>query len=166
MPIERQPIDDILTDLFFRYEDALAKSDLVKLEEFFESEIKFIKIGMKGQRQGLDALRAHHMQLFERSHSGADVCFRETISLKVMSFGEDAGVTQSEFVDTFLPHGYQCVQTLLWQKFPSDWKIVAIHESVEVDTQDLMVNGIAGFVRDKSQKKIAGVSKGLGNDQP
>jgi hypothetical protein len=138
----------------------------VKLEEFFESEIKFIKIGMKGQRQGLDALRAHHMQLFERSHSGADVCFRETISLKVMSFGEDAGVTQSEFVDTFLPHGYQCVQTLLWQKFPSDWKIVAIHESVEVDTQDLMVNRAARFVRDRSQKKSLGVSKGLGNERP
>ena len=166
MPIERQPIDDILTDLFFRYEDALAKSDLVKLEEFFESENKFIKIGMKGQRQGLDALRAHHMQLFERSYSGAQVCFRETISLKVMSFGEGAGVTQSEFVDTFLPHGYQCVQTLLWQKFPSDWKIVAIHESVEVDTQDLMVNGAARFVRDRSQKKSLGVSKGLGNERP
>jgi hypothetical protein len=139
MPIERQPIDDILTDLFFRYEDALAKSDLVKLEEFFESEIKFIKIGMKGQRQGLDALRAHHMQLFERSHSGAEVCFRETISLKVMSFGEDAGITQSEFIDDFLPLDCRGFQTLVWQKVLSEWKLISVHESVEVDVRDLIV---------------------------
>ena len=139
MPIERQAIDDILTDLFFRYEDALAKSDLVKLEEFFESEIKFIKIGMKGQRQGLDALRAHHMQLFERSHSGAEVCFRETISLKVMSFGEDAGITQSEFIDDFLPVDCRGFQTLVWQKVLSEWKLISVHESVEVDVRDLIV---------------------------
>ena len=139
MPIERQPIDDILTDLFFRYEDALAKSDLVKLEEFFESEIKFIKIGMKGQRQGLDALRAHHMQLFERSYSGAQVCFRETISLKVMSFGEDAGITQSEFIDDFLPLDCRGFQTLVWQKVLSEWKLISVHESVEVDVRDLIV---------------------------
>jgi hypothetical protein len=139
MPIERQAIDDILTDLFFRYEDALAKSDLVKLEEFFESEIKFIKIGMKGQRQGLDALRAHHMQLFERSHSGAEVCFRETISLKVMSFGEDAGITQSEFIDDFLPLDCRGFQTLVWQKVLSEWKLISVHESVEVDVRDLIV---------------------------
>ena len=139
MPIERQAIDDILTDLFFRYEDALAKSDLVKLEEFFESEIKFIKIGMKGQRQGLDALRAHHMQLFERSHSGAEVCFRETISLKVMSFGEDAGITQSEFIDDFLPLDCRGFQTLVWQKVLSEWKLISVHESVEVDARDLIV---------------------------
>ena len=139
MPIERQPIDDILTDLFFRYEDALAKSDLVKLEEFFESEIKFIKIGMKGQRQGLDALRAHHMQLFERSHSGAEVCFRETISLKVMSFGEDAGITQSEFIDDFLPLDCRGFQTLVWQKVLSEWKLISVHESVEVDVRDLII---------------------------
>jgi hypothetical protein len=139
MPIERQAIDDILTDLFFRYEDALAKSDLVKLEEFFESEIKFIKIGMKGQRQGLDALRAHHMQLFERSHSGAEVCFRETISLKVMSFGEDAGITQSEFIDDFLPLDCRGFQTLVWQKVLSEWKLISVHESVEVDVRDLII---------------------------
>ena len=139
MPIERQAIDDILTDLFFRYEDALAKSDLVKLEEFFESEIKFIKIGMKGQRQGLDALRAHHMQLFERSHSGAEVCFRETISLKVMSFGEDAGITQSEFIDDFLPLDCRGFQTLVWQKVLSEWKLISVHESAEVDVRDLIV---------------------------
>ena len=139
MPIECQAIDDILTDLFFRYEDALAKSDLVKLEEFFESEIKFIKIGMKGQRQGLDALRAHHMQLFERSHSGAEVCFRETINLKVMSFGEDAGITQSEFIDDFLPLDCRGFQTLVWQKVLSEWKLISVHESVEVDVRDLII---------------------------
>ena len=157
MPIERQAIDDILTDLFFRYEDALAKSDLVKLEEFFESEIKFIKIGMKGQRQGLDALRAHHMQLFERSHSGAEVCFRETISLKVMSFGEDAGITQSEFIDDFLPLDCRGFQTLVWQKVLSEWKLISVHESVEVDVRDLIVK------RNQGRSSMSRIRSGLRN---
>ena len=69
MSISRGPVEDRLTDLFFRYEDALAKSDLVKLEGFFEPDIKFIKIGMKGQREGLPALRAHHLKRFENSHA-------------------------------------------------------------------------------------------------
>ncbi len=138
MSIPYEQSDDTLKDLFFRYEDALAKSDLVKLEGFFESEIKFIKIGMKGQREGLAALRAHHVQLFENSHGGADINFRETISLSVMSFGESAGITQSEFIDAFLPMDYRGFQTLVWQKVLSDWKIISVHESVEVDARDLI----------------------------
>ena len=140
MSISFEQFDDTLMDLFFRYEDALAKSDLVKLEGFFEAEIKFIKIGMKGQREGLEALRAHHAQLFEKSHSGADIHFRETTNLSVMSFGEGAGITQSEFVDASLPEGYKGFQTLVWYKLLSDWKIISVHESVEVDARDLMSN--------------------------
>ena len=138
MSISRGQVEDKLTDLFFRYEDALAKSDLVKLEGFFESDIKFIKIGMKGQREGLAALRAHHVQLFENSHAGADIHFRETISLSVMSFGESAGITQSEFIDASLPVDYRGFQTLVWQKVLSDWKLISVHESVEVDARDLI----------------------------
>ena len=112
MAQSHETCDETLKDLFFRYEDALAKSDLVKLEGFFQPNIKFVKIGMKGQREGIEALRAHHVQLFEKSHSGADIRFRETISLSVMSFGEGAGITQSEFVDALLPTGYRGFQTL------------------------------------------------------
>jgi len=139
MSISRGPVEDRLTDLFFRYEDALAKSDLVKLEGFFEPDIKFIKIGMKGQREGLAALRAHHLKRFEKSHAGADIHFRETISLSVMSFGESAGITQSEFIDAFLPLDCRGFQTLVWQKVLSEWKLISVHESVEVDARDLMV---------------------------
>ena len=138
MSISCGPVEDRLTDLFFRYEDALAKSDLVKLEGFFEPDIKFIKIGMKGQREGLPALRAHHLKRFENSHAGADIHFRETISLSVMSFGESAGITQSEFIDAFLPLDCRGFQTLVWQKVLSEWKLVSVHESVEVDARDLM----------------------------
>ena len=91
MSIPFEQSDHALRDLFFRCEDVLAKSDLVKLEGFFEAEIKFIKIGMKGQLEDLEALRAHHVQLFENSHSGADIHFRETTNLSVISFGEGAG---------------------------------------------------------------------------
>ena len=91
MSIPFEQSDDALRDLFFRYEDALAKSDLVKLEGFFEAEIKFIKIGMKWQLEDLEALRAHHVQLFENSHSGEDIYFTETTNLSVISFGEGAG---------------------------------------------------------------------------
>ncbi len=140
MAQSHEQFDETLKDLFFRYEDALAKSDLVKLEGFFQPNIKFVKIGMKGQREGIEALRAHHVQLFEKSHSGADIRFRETISLSVMSFGEGAGITQSEFVDALLPTGYRGFQTLVWQKILSDWKIISVHESVEVDTRDLLGN--------------------------
>jgi len=138
MSISRGPVEGRLTDLFFRYEDALAKSDLVKLEGFFEPDIKFIKIGMKGQREGLAALRAHHLKRFEKSHAGADIHFRETISLSVMSLGESAGITQSEFIDAFLPLDCRGFQTLVWQKVLSEWKLVSVHESVEVDARDLM----------------------------
>ena len=138
MSISRGLVEDRLTDLFFRYEDALAKSDLVKLEGFFEPDIKFIKIGMKGQREGLAALRAHHLKRFEKSHAGADIHFRETISLSVMSLGESAGITQSEFIDAFLPLDCRGFQTLVWQKVLSEWKLVSVHESVEVDARDLM----------------------------
>ena len=166
MSISRGQVEDKLTDLFFRYEDALAKSDLVKLEGFFESDIKFIKIGMKGQLQGLEALRTHHVQLFERSHSGADIHFRETVSLSVMSCGEGAGVTQSEFIDAFLPKGYRGFQTLVWQKVLSEWKMISIHESVGVEARDLMANGRPHFANDRSQKKRLSVLKGQGNERP
>ena len=56
-----------------------------------------------------------------------------------MSFGESAGITQSEFIDDFLPLDCRGFQTLVWQKVLSEWKLISVHESVEVDARDLIV---------------------------
>ena len=42
MAQSHEQFDETLKDLFFRYEDALAKSDLVKLEGFFQLYIKLV----------------------------------------------------------------------------------------------------------------------------
>lgn len=112
-----------LTALHEQYETALVTNDVEKLQEFFWDSRHALRFGV-----GENLYGSEEISNFRRNRSPIDLA-RETLNVRVVTFGEDCGVVTLEFLRQtggMRRHGRQ---SQVWRKFENGWKIVSAHVS-------------------------------------
>jgi len=112
-----------LTALHEEYEAALMSNDVNKLQEFFWDSPHALRFGI-----GENLYGAKEIANFRRNRSPIDLQ-RETVNVRVVTFGDDCGAVTLEFIRNsggLRRHGRQ---SQFWRKFDNGWKIVSAHVS-------------------------------------
>lgn len=111
-----------LTGMFEQYEAALMANDVATLNAlFWESEF-VVRFGPSECLYGHDAIAAYR--------SGRDVTdiSRDLVNTRILTFGTDMGIANTEYVRHASSRWGRQSQT--WMRFPDGWKIVSAHVSL------------------------------------
>ncbi|MCR9070232.1 MAG: oxalurate catabolism protein HpxZ [Alphaproteobacteria bacterium] len=127
-PDRRVNIPEVLaevTEIFERYETALAVKDVDVLDATFWNSPHTIRYAMHENGYGFDEIHAHRV----RRPAGVSLK-QERLKLVITTIGTDFATTNLEFR---MPSGRTGRQSQTFVKFPDvGWKVVAAH----VSTQD------------------------------
>lgn len=114
-----------ITEIFERYEAALATKDVDVLDNTFWHSPHTIRYAMHENGYGFDEIHAHRV----RRPAGVNIKM-ERLKLVITTIGTDFATTNLEFR---MPNGRTGRQSQSFVKFPDvGWKVVAAH----VSTQD------------------------------
>lgn len=113
-----------ITDIFERYEAALATKDVDVLDNTFWNSPHTIRYAMHENGYGFDEIHAHRV----RRPAGINIK-QERLKLVITTIGTDFATTNLEFR---MPNGRTGRQSQTFVKFPDvGWKVVAAHVSTQ-----------------------------------
>ncbi|WPZ32945.1 oxalurate catabolism protein HpxZ [Thalassobaculum sp. OXR-137] len=113
-----------ITDIFERYEAALATKDVDVLDNTFWNSPHTIRYAMHENGYGFDEIHAHRV----RRPAGINIK-QERLKLVITTIGTDFATTNLEFR---MPNGRTGRQSQTFVKFPdAGWKVVAAHVSTQ-----------------------------------
>ena len=111
-----------VTEAFERYEDALVNNKVDVLNELFWKSPHTMRFGMAENLYGYDAICG-----FRAARSPVGLA-RERRNVKIVTFGRDYAVANTEFYRSSTPKWGRQSQT--WARMPEGWRIVAAHVSL------------------------------------
>lgn len=120
--IDRPAILAELNAAFYRYEQALIGNDIEVLDELFWHDARTVRYGAGENLYGIEAIRDF------RLHRPSQGLARTLENTTITTFGEDMGVTSTEFRREGSDQIGRQMQT--WVRLPCGWRIVAAHVSV------------------------------------
>ncbi|MDZ8187027.1 MAG: oxalurate catabolism protein HpxZ [Nostoc sp. ChiSLP02] len=113
-----------VTDLYLKYEEALANNNLDVMDSLFWDASEVVRFGITENLYGSEEIRN-----FRASRPNPKI-EREISNLKVVTFGKDTATVTLEFrriINNVERFGRQS-QT--WYRFPQGWKVVSAHVSL------------------------------------
>ena len=129
-PDRRVNIPEVLaevTEIFERYEAALAAKDVDVLDATFWNSPHTIRYAMHENGYGFEEIHAHRV----RRPAGVNLK-QERLRLVITTIGTDFATTNLEFR---MPNGRTGRQSQTFVKFPGDgWKVVSAHVSTQDET--------------------------------
>jgi hypothetical protein len=121
LPLNLPDVIAELTSAFERYESALVSNNFKVLSELFWRSEHTLRFGVKEQLYG-------HQEIAEfRIRRGKIDQRRELRNVRIMTFGRDFGIANTEFI----PFGSERIgrQTQTWVRTDEGWRIVSAHVS-------------------------------------
>ncbi len=129
VPDRRVNVPEVLaevTEIFERYETALAQKDVDVLDATFWNSPHTIRYAMHENGYGFDEIHAHRV----RRPKGPSLKL-ERLRLVITTIGTDFATTNLEFR---MPNGKTGRQSQTFVRFPDlGWKVVAAHVSTQDD---------------------------------
>jgi hypothetical protein len=112
-----------VTAAFQRYETALNSNDVATLDELFWKSPHTLRYGVGEQLYGHDQIAA-----FRSGRNPAFVARRELLKLWIVTYGNDFGTANCEFLREGATKSGR--QSHTWMRTADGWRIVAAHVSL------------------------------------
>ncbi|MBG1260554.1 oxalurate catabolism protein HpxZ [Nostoc commune] len=113
-----------VTDLYFKYEEALGDNNLEVMDSLFWDAPEVVRFGITENLYGGDEIRNFRVS---RSNPKLE---REILNLKVVTFGKDAATVTLEFRRNINGIERFGRQSQTWYRFTEGWKVVSAHVSL------------------------------------
>ncbi|MGV0102653.1 oxalurate catabolism protein HpxZ [Nostoc sp. DSM 114167] len=113
-----------VTDLYFKYEEALSNNNLEVMDSLFWDAPEVVRFGITENLYGGDEIRN-----FRQNRSNPKI-EREISNLKVVTFGKDAATVTLEFHRIINGVERFGRQSQTWYRFTEGWKVVSAHVSL------------------------------------
>ncbi|EHK68771.1 MULTISPECIES: oxalurate catabolism protein HpxZ [Pseudomonas] len=121
-----------VTAAFRDYERALIANELETLDGYFWSSPHTVRFGVAENLYGSEAIAAYRRLC---QPVGAGRRLHHTV---ITTFGEDCATVSTEFSDGVTARVGRQMQT--WLCLEGEWKVVAAHVSIDLDTLDTRDN--------------------------